>query len=489
MVGRPLIPGAARGLLPFVGRLWWPLTLAWVLYEIYEGLQPGSDPGGGAPQLNSGWIEDPAVPRCNPDNWDYWGRHSTTGASGWAALSACPVSYAFSYAHFQLYGALGIPGATRYSFATLSSDHAVVDTGVSYQGRRAMRYIQDVPTGQPAPSSPPYTISPAVRFYPIAPRLPMDPLSDPIGVPLLDPIPFPVRAKWTWPWRAPKESPEVGPWGPPRPRPWPSPFLPPGGPHGPRPPRLPFRFWPFRDPTDDPFEQPMPGWDEPVPWQWPVQQWVPWPFGGGPPLPKRYLPWKMGIDAVWRALQDWLRALEDSQRPRRFAPGRAVPRPATGEPLPTEPGVWIPDVPVTRPITVIDVTQPQPQRPPPPGQPPIAPPVGGEKEAKVKAPPGLIRVFRGLVYEATELNDFIEALHNALPDHLRSSRNGPRGRALAVWRHFDQIDVAQALGNILLNEIEDRAIGRSLGGARSVLRNYDRRGVRRLIRRSLRRRR
>lgn len=422
----------------------------WELYEAYRGGDGHPVPvGPGAPQLNSGWIEDPAVPRCNPDNWNYWGRHSTTGASGWAALTACPVSYAFSYGHFQLYGALGIPGGTRYSFATLSSDHPVTDTGVSYQGRRAMRYIRDVPTGQPAPSSPPYTNAPGTLPIRQLPWVREDAMTTLPGTWLQQaPLLFKPSPWWTprryFPIAPPAEKPETG--EPTRPPPWRPGFVGPGAP-------VPFVDvdLPGKDLRLHDGKFPYPTFDKARRYR-----------TGGKPWPAfQFFPAIYVAPGVWTV--PW------------NAPGpRVRPRPGVPSPFPqpspgTQPGFWLPELPGVRTVVLVVSPQPQPfpDPVPVPGL-PRAPVTSKTKERKLRAPPGFYAAFRAFAYFLTEAQDWIDALHRALPKRYRDWRHGARGRALAVFRHFDKLDLNDAITSLFLNEAQDQLNGR----LRSRVSNY-----------------
>jgi hypothetical protein len=63
---------------------------------------------------------------------------------------------------------------------------------------------------------------------------------------------------------------------------------------------------------------------------------------------------------------------------------------------------------------------------------------------------------------ATEVNDFIESLADALPDGKCKNLPGFQ-RAACVASRWDEIDWWQAAKNVIANEVEDQVVGRSIG--------------------------
>jgi len=122
-----------------------------------------------------------------------------------------------------------------------------------------------------------------------------------------------------------------------------------------------------------------------------------------------------------------------------------------------------------RPVTSISV-DPVGGSPPTVGPPHLnAAPPPGVKERKLKSKSALF--FRKVgVAALTEIADFIEALHDALPDTARRSR-GWRDKAgkwhnrrldsmvRDLYAHWDQVDLGIAFNNLVANELEDAAIG------------------------------
>lgn len=90
-------------------------------------------------------------------------------------------------------------------------------------------------------------------------------------------------------------------------------------------------------------------------------------------------------------------------------------------------------------------------------------PPRGDKEKKTRAKNAAVLGFIGGSLGAlSEANDVIDALYEALPREYQSGGNFV-DRAHDVLEHFDHIDAAQAIQNLVLNELEDRAIGRAFG--------------------------
>lgn len=82
-----------------------------------------------------------------------------------------------------------------------------------------------------------------------------------------------------------------------------------------------------------------------------------------------------------------------------------------------------------------------------------------EKKAQWKI--NLGRIIGGY-HVATEINDFFESLAEAIPGKPCSKEPG-FFRALCVLEHWDEINVSQAVKNIIANEIEDQIVGRIVG--------------------------
>lgn len=123
-----------------------------------------------------------------------------------------------------------------------------------------------------------------------------------------------------------------------------------------------------------------------------------------------------------------------------------------------------PDIVIVPPV----VDPPDPPTPPTPPRP--RPPGPGTKEGKFGASAGgraLAWAARGLsVGEnvATEAQDFANAIWKALPNSVKRKHGRSwKGKLKALYEDFDKINWAQAFGNLVANEIEDRTIGRAIG--------------------------
>lgn len=121
--------------------------------------------------------------------------------------------------------------------------------------------------------------------------------------------------------------------------------------------------------------------------------------------------------------------------------------------------------PVTVPDQVIDPgseTDPGGVTIVPPGHPPNYPKPDETKEKK----PSSQRVIAGgfmAINVVTEAQDFLEAMHAALPKHLRSTAKGdvpPWVILQDIWDHWDEFDADLALENFVNNQIEDAIYGR-----------------------------
>lgn len=106
------------------------------------------------------------------------------------------------------------------------------------------------------------------------------------------------------------------------------------------------------------------------------------------------------------------------------------------------------------------------------------PPPPGTKERKlILAAGGALAAAANIL---TESADFVEALYFAIPGYLRpyKGRTTVQERVDAIYRHFKDIDIAQAVENLLVNEAGDR-IGGSKGrlSREAKRRFYNRTGV------------
>lgn len=83
------------------------------------------------------------------------------------------------------------------------------------------------------------------------------------------------------------------------------------------------------------------------------------------------------------------------------------------------------------------------------------------KERKFKLALNNGSVIGRIVGATGEAADFVNALWWALPKSVRTKGRPPlQQKALDVYRHFSELDMEQALKNLVVNEIQDRVIGR-----------------------------
>lgn len=68
-----------------------------------------------------------------------------------------------------------------------------------------------------------------------------------------------------------------------------------------------------------------------------------------------------------------------------------------------------------------------------------------------------------LYHGATEVNDFIESLADAMPKETGCSKLPGFQRAACVISNLDKVDWGQAALNVIKNEIEDQLVGRGIG--------------------------
>lgn len=112
---------------------------------------------------------------------------------------------------------------------------------------------------------------------------------------------------------------------------------------------------------------------------------------------------------------------------------------------------------------------------------PRRPPGKGEKEVKLRANSLLaLRVLQKLSHGATELIDYIDAVHDALPKkHQAKARfiegglgwrkASPQAKAQAVWQNFGELDWNDVAINLIKNEVGDRILGRANAKADAAL--------------------
>lgn len=160
---------------------------------------------------------------------------------------------------------------------------------------------------------------------------------------------------------------------------------------------------------------------------------------------------------------DW--PLVEPLRPRDPFPDRRRPRDRRLEPLrprlpedrvseePSNPRE--PDIPIVR-------------LPEPPG------PRVRERKWRVRDMPNQkLRRFLGwLISAASEAGDFLDALYDALPDDLRSSKDGTAEKFDKVFRNLDKVDFTEAVSNLWQNQVTDRYYGQGFGAMADALEDF-----------------
>lgn len=106
------------------------------------------------------------------------------------------------------------------------------------------------------------------------------------------------------------------------------------------------------------------------------------------------------------------------------------------------------------------------ERPRPGGKPGFhrpQPPGKGEKEEKWNMPPWLKKAWDAAM-DATEVDDFVDALFDALPDDCQAGARGTIDKMGALYRCAGSIDPWKAVANVIGNAIEDGVVGPVFGG-------------------------
>jgi len=102
-------------------------------------------------------------------------------------------------------------------------------------------------------------------------------------------------------------------------------------------------------------------------------------------------------------------------------------------------------------------------------------PPKGEKERKIMSGSpgyGAMLDWAKRYEDLLDARDFVKAVHDALPKKYQTKSKLPQDQLLAVYRHINELDAAQAIKNIAREIVEDR-----LGGALDKLRGKAARGV------------
>jgi hypothetical protein len=402
--GRIAFSEFLAGLAPWLAAA----LLAYLLYELlHEGGKNSNAPAG----YYSAWTQTACKDTLNSSPFHVWDPLTKF----WTYSNTAPYGGGLNVNGHQQASGIVLPAAAPNWLRRMSRDHM--------PGSPAQYFFEEVygrsqTTGTPWDTATPWFIpstQPAPFPFPdeqpekewTAPQV--DPFPIPIGVPQPTPLPIPIPAlphRVPNPDRSPTEQPE---WG------------------------------------DDDDLFPMPG---PYPSPWP-QPWhpLPAPYPGPGPAPEPGTP----------------------------RPPRPKPRPAPS------PG---PDADHT----------PRPRRPPrwrPSSQPAVETvaevgtgnrgtsggrtihenkiPPRGQKERKKRVPGAIALAVAWIVNTSTEMNDFVSAIYSGLPWKLRRFKGrdgkwrdkdfGTLAKAIAIFTHFDQLNIGDSVKGLIANEVTDRLIG------------------------------
>lgn len=112
---------------------------------------------------------------------------------------------------------------------------------------------------------------------------------------------------------------------------------------------------------------------------------------------------------------------------------------------------------------------------------PSEPPGPKVKERKARIPGWLAKAAKA-AWDGTEVVDLIDALFDALPEHIQATvprtaitspsafrpgvrYAGPLDRALHLYRNIHHLNISEAVVNVVVNHIQDEIIGRAMGTA------------------------
>lgn len=97
-------------------------------------------------------------------------------------------------------------------------------------------------------------------------------------------------------------------------------------------------------------------------------------------------------------------------------------------------------------------------------EPPYNP--GGKRDRKARLRGyGLFRATQKIFHGLTEVGDLTEAIYEALPKKRQTCKTGgPACEAYMIAKYWDEVDVVEAVVNVVVNQIEDAILGRFFGG-------------------------
>lgn len=86
-------------------------------------------------------------------------------------------------------------------------------------------------------------------------------------------------------------------------------------------------------------------------------------------------------------------------------------------------------------------------------------PPAGTREGKFIALPRAATTVARVISAVGEATEYVSAIHDALPKHLQTRSRKPQDQALAIWRHWEQIDVVKLQQNLFNEVVEDLMFG------------------------------
>lgn len=121
---------------------------------------------------------------------------------------------------------------------------------------------------------------------------------------------------------------------------------------------------------------------------------------------------------------------------------------------PSTPGVPGPSIVITPTTRTVTASASSPRR---------RPPGKGVKERKVRLAGGKAAVAYAVLSkafgQATEYEDFIDGFYKSIPQKDRPKCKTLQCKVAAVYKNWDKIDMGEAIGRVLMNEIQDAAYG------------------------------
>lgn len=100
------------------------------------------------------------------------------------------------------------------------------------------------------------------------------------------------------------------------------------------------------------------------------------------------------------------------------------------------------------------------------------PPRPGDKEKKIRATAGFVGLVQRVFHGGTEALDALDAIHDALPKKYQAKggkkdgkywKASPQAKLNAIYKYWDQLDLNEAVKNLIINHLTDEVVGRIAG--------------------------